>query len=212
MKKVFLTVFVAFAAMMSASAQYASVPEVFAKNPDQVVPGLKYSQLKKMYNPKDAAKLTESKYLAGRSMLNLIVPGMAQFSMEEPGLGARYLGVELLGLSIMGVVAANAATDKPFLGCQKRDGVWHFGYEGHGDADWIDLYPVCVVTGGVILITNYICSISNAKKVARVKSLYDYDLNKLGRPVSYELTPFVAPVRVGDSFQPAAGITFAMQF
>lgn len=42
MKKLILSIFVAIAAMMSASAQYASAPEVFANNPDQVVPGLKY--------------------------------------------------------------------------------------------------------------------------------------------------------------------------
>ena len=50
MKKLILSIFVAIAAMMSASAQYASAPEVFANNPDQVVPGLKYRKLKKLYN------------------------------------------------------------------------------------------------------------------------------------------------------------------
>ena len=41
---------------------------------------------------------------------------------------------------------------------------------------------------------------------------YDYDLKKLGRQVSFETMPFIAPVRVGDKVQPAAGVTFAMQF
>ena len=49
MKKLLLVLFVTLAAMFSASAQY-SAPEVFANNPDKVVPGLKYRQLKKLYN------------------------------------------------------------------------------------------------------------------------------------------------------------------
>lgn len=62
------------------------------------------------------------------------------------------------------------------------------------------------------MIANYIFSISNAKKVARIKSQYYYDIKKLGRQVSFETIPFISPVRVGDKVQPAAGVTFAMQF
>ena len=69
-----------------------------------------------------------------------------------------------------------------------------------------------MIGGAAITVCSCIFSIINAQKVAKVKSLYDYDLNKLGRQVSFETMPFIAPVRVGDKVQPAAGVTFAMQF
>ena len=201
MKKLILTVFVAIAAIVSASAQYSSTPEVFAKNSDQVVPGLKYSQLKKMYNPNDAVYLADPEYGTGRAWLNLLVPGLAQYTMGEGGLGTRYLLLGILGESMLSLAAYDSFMD---------DADEH--YEPIFSNNSGDYYWIPILGGAAILITNYICSISNAKKVARVKSMYNYDLKQLGRQVSFEVVPYIAPVRIGDSFQPAAGITLALQF
>ena len=152
MRKLLLSVFVAFAAMMSASAQYASVPEVFAKNPDQVVPGLKYSQLKNLYNPKDAAYLADPEYGTGRAWLNLLVPGLAQYTMGEGGLGTRYLLFGLLGEGLVSLAAYDSYMD---------DIDPHYTpifSSNSGDYYWIPVFG-----GAAILITNYICSISNDK-------------------------------------------------
>ena len=199
MKKLLLSVFVAFAAMMSASAQYASAPEYFAKNPGQVVPGLKYSQLKDLYNPKDVAYLADPEYGTGRAWLNLLVPGLAQFTMGEGGLGAKYLGFAILGDAIASV----AYHDYNMYETRKD-------YKGIFPDNQSLIYGM--IGGAAITVCSCIFSIINAQKVAKVKSLYDYDLNKLGRQVSFETMPFIAPVRVGDKVQPAAGVTFAMQF
>lgn len=201
MKKLLLSIFVAIAATLSASAQYASAPEYFAKNPDQVVPGLKYKDLKKLYNPKDAAYMADPEYGTGRAWLNLLIPGLAQYTMGEGGLGTRYLLFGLLGESMVSLAAYDSYMDNldPH-------------YESIFSTNSGDYYWIPVFGGAAIMITNYICSITNAKKVAKVKSLYDYDLKKLGRQVSFETVPFIAPVRVGDKVQPAAGITFAIQF
>lgn len=201
MKKLLLSIFVAIAATLSASAQYASAPEYFAKNPDQVVPGLKYKDLKKLYNPKDAAYMADPEYGTGRAWLNLLIPGLAQYTMGEGGLGTRYLLFGLLGESMVSLAAYDSYMD---------DLDPH--YESIFSTNSGDYYWIPVFGGAAIMITNYICSITNAKKVAKVKSLYDYDLKKLGRQVSFETVPFIAPVRVGDKVQPAAGITFAIQF
>lgn len=206
MKKLLLSIFVAIAATLSASAQYASAPEYFAKNPDQVVPGLKYSQLKNLYNPKDAAYLADPAYGTGRAWLNLLVPGLAQYTMGEGGLGTRYL---LLGLLFEGVTSL-AIYDSYLDDIDEHyDPIFSFVTK---DGKGVDLWGPVIIAGSALMITNYIFAISNAKKVARVKSLYDYDLKKLGRQVSFETMPFIAPVRVGDKVQPAAGVTFAMQF
>lgn len=199
MRKLLLSIFVAFAATLCASAQYASAPEVFAKNPDQVVPGLKYSKLKKMYDKKDYAYLADPEYGTGRSWLNLLVPGLAQYTMGEGGLGTRYLIFGLIGEGLVSIGFHDMMVEMADLPMEP--------IVGDGDAWFIP-----IMFGSLILIPDYIFSIINANKVAKVKSLYDYDLKKLGRQVSFETMPFIAPVRVGDKVQPAAGVTFAMQF
>lgn len=187
--------------MMSAFAQYASAPEYFAKNADQVLPGLKYSQLKNLYNPNDVVYLADPEYGTGRAWLNLLVPGLAQFTMGEGGLGAKYLGLAILGDAIASVAYYD-----------------YYMYETHDDDAHKGIFPYNqsliygMIGGAAITVCSCIFSIINAQKVAKVKSLYDYDLKKLGRRVSFETMPFIAPVRVGDKVQPAAGVTFAMQF
>ncbi len=190
MKKLFLSIFVAIAATLSASAQYASAPEYFAKNPDQVVPGLKYRKIKKLYNPKDYVYLADPEYGTSRAWFNVLVPGLAQFTMKEPGRGVRFL---LIGL-FTDAIASSAA----------------YFYFVEDSTDVSALYGF--LGFGALSLGNFIWSVVDAKKIAKVKSLYEYDLNKLGRRVSFETMPFVAPVRVGDKVQPAAGVTFAMQF
>jgi len=190
MKKLILSIFVAIAAMMSASAQYASAPEVFANNPDQVVPGLKYRKLKKLYNPKDYVYLADPEYGTSRAWFNVLVPGLAQFTMKEPGRGVRFLAIGL----VTDAIASAAAS--------------YYIYEDSDDES--ALYSA--LGFGALSLGNFIWSIVDAKRIAKVKSLYDYDLKKLGRQVSFETMPFVAPVRIGDKVQPAAGVTFAMQF
>jgi hypothetical protein len=199
MKRILLTVFVAFSAILSASAQY-SVPEVFASNPEQVVPGLKYSKLKKIYTPQNADYLAEPKYGTGRAWLNLLVPGLAQYTMGEAGLGTLFLVCGLLSETVTSVAIYDLLSEGD-LGFISNYNNGHYDYN----------YAIPLVSSAV-MITNYVLSISNAKKIARVKSQYDYDLKKLGWQVTFQTVPFVTPVLTGNHVQAAAGITLAMQF
>lgn len=204
MKKLLLVLFVTLAAMFSASAQY-SAPEVFANNPDKVVPGLKYRQLKKLYNPKNYSYLAEPAYGTGRSWLNLLVPGLAQYTMGEPGRGTRYLLFGMLGEGMLYI----AAHDYVYYSLDK---------EGRKAINMDDSFMdkgsqvVPLLFGSIILVTDYLCSIANANKIAKVKSQYKYDLDKLGRQVSFTTSPFLTPVQIGNDVRPVAGFTFAMQF
>jgi hypothetical protein len=110
--------------------------------------------------------------------------------MKEPGRGVRFLAIGL----VTDAIASAAAS--------------YYIYEDSDDES--ALYSA--LGFGALSLGNFIWSIVDAKRIAKVKSLYDYDLKKLGRQVSFETMPFVAPVRIGDKVQPAAGVTFAMQF
>lgn len=191
MKKLLLTVFVAFVAMLSASAQY-SAPEVFANNPDQVVPGLKYRKVKKLYDPKNYVYLADPAYGTRRAWFNLLVPGLAQLTMGETGRGIRHMAIGLISEALFASATTFMMTeDTPEDHLSNLSAVLLFG----------------TISAG-----NYIWSIADAKKVAKVKSQYLYDVEHLGRQVSFTTSPFLAPVRIGDQVQPAAGVTFAMRF
>ena len=185
-------------------SQQASAPaaktvrnDLFISDPSQLEDGLKYRHLKDLYDRGDYRKLDEAKYSPGLAWINLAVPGVAQFIMGEGGLGARYL--------IWGAVNTGLMTGGVYLSRAMNSGE---------DARYSWL-PLIVTGAGAIgyLITTF-TSISNASKVAKVKSLYNHDLNAMGLSYDFTIdaTPFVAPVYMGDRYVAAAGLTLTMKF
>jgi hypothetical protein len=185
-------------------SQQASAPaaktvrnDLFISDPSQLEPGLKYRHLKDLYERSDFKKLDDNKYSPGLAWINLAVPGVAQFIMGEGGLGARYL--------IWGAVNTGLMTGGVYLSRAMNSGE---------DARYSWL-PLIVTGAGAIgyLITTF-TSISNASKVAKVKSLYNHDLNAMGLSYDFTIdaTPFVAPVYLGDRYVAAAGLTLTMKF
>lgn len=185
-------------------SQKASAPaaktvrnDLFISDPSQLEDGLKYRHLKDLYDRDDYRKLDEAKYSPGLAWINLAVPGVAQFIMGEGGLGARYL--------IWGAVNTGLMTGGVYLSRAMNSGE---------DARYSWL-PLIVTGAGAIgyLITTF-TSISNASKVAKVKSLYNHDLNAMGLSYDFTIdaTPFVAPVYMGDRYVAAAGLTLTMKF
>ena len=171
--------------------------DLFISDPSQLESGLKYRHLKDLYERSDFKKLDDNKYSPGLAWINLAVPGVAQFIMGEGGLGARYL--------IWGAVNTGLMTGGVYLSRAMNSGE---------DARYSWL-PLIVTGAGAIgyLITTF-TSISNASKVAKVKSLYNHDLNAMGLSYDFTIdaTPFVAPVFMGDRYVAAAGLTLTMKF
>ncbi len=181
----------------SAPAAKAVRNDLFISDPSRLEDGLKYRHLKDLYDRGDYRKLDEAKYSPGLAWINLAVPGVAQFIMGEGGLGARYL--------IWGAVNTGLMTGGVYLSRAMNSGE---------DARYSWL-PLIVTGAGAIgyLITTF-TSISNASKVAKVKSLYNHDLNAMGLSYDFTIdaTPFVAPVYMGDRYVAAAGLTLTMKF
>ncbi|MBR1538638.1 MAG: hypothetical protein IJ636_03935 [Bacteroidales bacterium] len=169
---------------------------LFISDPSQLEEGLKYRHLKDLYDRDDFSKLDERKYSPGLAWINLAVPGLSQFIMGEGGLGARYL--------IWGAVNSGLMTAGAYLGRTMNT--------AENGTSWV---PLIVTGAGAVgyLITTF-ASISNASKVAKVKSLYNHDLNAagLGYSFSIDAAPFVAPVHMGDRYVAAAGLSLTMRF
>ena len=69
----------------------------FANDISSVRPGMKYKTLKSFYDTEDFSYLGNPAYSPSRAWLNVALPGLAQITMGESGLGARYLGLGTVG-------------------------------------------------------------------------------------------------------------------
>lgn len=185
-------------------SQQASAPvaktvrnDLFISDPALLETGLKYRHIKDLYERSDFKKLDDNKYSPGLAWINLAVPGLSQFIMGEGGLGARYL--------IWGAVNTGLMTAGAYLARSMNNGE-------DTRYSWV---PLIVTGAGAIgyLITTF-TSISNASKVAKVKSLYNHDLDVMGLSYDFTIdaTPFIAPVYMGDRYVAAAGLSLTMKF
>lgn len=146
----------------------------------QVAP--KYSELKKMYNPREYVKMPTDPYShvwAGAA--SFLVPGLGQMICDEVGRGVAFFGAEL---ALCGATAIfNNATR------------------------YNDAYAVLCIVSALAAIGVDFWSIVDATHVAKVKNMYRQDV--LAKQTSVSLYPSVnyAP---GSNFAP--GLTLAVNF
>ena len=159
----------------------------FASDPELLTVGMKYRDIKKLYHKEDYDALANPQYSSSRAWMNLLIPGLAQFTMGEGGLGCRYLFSYLLSDLAMGV-----------------------GYgllDGGEDAG----SPVFLIGFFSMLITE-IASVSNASKVAKIKSLYSSDIVKMYKGYSFTVAPALSPVNTPEGLQFAPGLSMRVSF
>lgn len=179
-----------------AKAEQPERNDLYILNPSRLEEGLKYRHLKDLYNKGDYRQLDETKYPSGLAWMNLVVPGLYQCIMGEGGLGAKYLilGAVNTGLMTAGVYLARSMNTE------------------EGGSSYVPLIVTSVGAIGYFITT--FTSVSNASRVAKVKSLYNHDLNVMG--LSYDFTidaaPFVAPVYTGDRYIAVAGLSLTVRF
>lgn len=166
--------------------------EIFAIHPEQLRDRLHYRKLKRNYVRSNYIYLTDPHYSTSRGWLNLILPGLAQFTMGEAGLGIRYVFFE----------AAWTTFSSVYL------------FLGESTPFYMDEGTLCFAIGSAGILLNTVLSIVNANKVAKVKSLYYHDLNVLHRTnqLSFEFAPVVLPVYSLDGLALAPGLGMQLKF
>lgn len=160
-------------------------------------PGLRYKSLKKYYSREDYAFLQHPRYGLGMPWLNLIFPGLSQYCMDEPGLGTRYLLISL-GCTLASSLAASASVTY-------RDG----DYLRYSAPPAAQVIAVLAYAG---LVATEVCSIVNAYRVAKVKSLYTEDLAQYRRAYSVSLSPSVNYAFTPSGVRPAPGVGIKVTF
>lgn len=171
--------------------------EIFALNPAMLRDGLRYKKLKRNYVKSHYVYLENPRYSTSRAWWNVLVPGVAQFSMGEVGLGIRYVFFDAAWFTLSSVYL--------FLGEPFPIGK-DFYLQDEG--------TICFLLGMSGQILNTVLSIVNANKVAKVKSLYYHDLNVLHRTgqLSFDVAPVVLPVYSQNGLAMAPGIGMQLKF
>ena len=165
---------------------------------NEIVEGMKYKELKTIYHHNDWVPSEEDKYdPSWMSIGSFVIPGLGQMLCGEVGRGCAFLGGALGCYALLGI----------------GSGIEAVAYSGDG----ADYNAGLAMTGSLITIASYlglaaveVCAIIDAIKVARVKNMYNQDLQK--RNYSLNLYPSVDYIKMANNVQPTAGLTLAMKF
>ena len=195
MKKILITVIVALMAL-SANAQ--------------VAPGMKYKDLKEVYNSKEYVQQAIDPYRVGwTKFFTFFTPGIGQIMMGEVGRGFIFVGAE----AVCYMVYSNAWDElKKYLVVDENGVV-----TGFSDKDAAGKHLGWLVGGLAASLVNSIWACVDAGNVAKVKNMYYQDMYGRQASLNVGLEPYfsLAPTTAtpsGSSLTPAAGLSLKMKF
>ena len=156
---------------------------------DNVSPGMKYKELKNLYNYKEYVPGLADRYTpAWLGVASFFIPGLGECICGEWGRGlGKFGGNLLLGIAASGATYANR----------------------YGDAPDATASIALACYAGMIAID--IWSIIDAVRIAKVKNMYEQDLKRL-YSFNVKLSPSINYIPNGNTLQPVAGMTLALRF
>ena len=177
----------------------------------QVVPGMKYKDLKGIYNPKDYVKSSNDPYMSGLyGLASAVVPGLGQIISGEVGRGVAVIA----GDAAFGV-AATVCVYK-FLDYVEKDANGNYIKDADGlfvvtDENAAKKWGYGLIGLAAGNMVYWIWNICDAVKVARVKNMYFQDLNG-GRAMEINMYPTVNLAMTSQGATPVAGMALSLQF
>lgn len=171
---------------------------------DGIRPGMKYKELKNIYNYNDWYSGLGDKYNpALMGVCSWLIPGLGQVISGEVGRGLGWFG-GAVGCSVLMGIGAGVNASAYYVDSYAT-------YDDYGyDEDIAIAGTVIMLAGSLALLAVDICAIVDACRVAKVRNMYEQDLRK--QNYSLELHPSVDYVRMANKVQPTAGLTLAMKF
>jgi len=176
----------------------------------QVRPGMKYNELRDMYSTRGYVKSASDPYSPGWSAFaSFVVPGLGQVMSREAGRGIGFFAASTAA-SAFGYYEAVKLVDNVV-----KDSEGNAIKDANGDIQFKDenaakkqVLLLCAsgLTEGIICLW----SCFDAAKVAKVKNLYNRDLNRYSIEPSFY--PSVQAVQTGNGYALAPGMTFALNF
>ena len=155
----------------------------------------RYKALKPYYSKNDYFTVDNPRFGLGLPWVNALIPGLAQYIMDEPGLGTTYL---LLGLGCSTLSSVGGTLARQAVVKDKDQKVYNTG-----------MILVCAGSLGSLAVG--ILSIINAYDVVKVKSLYIEDVKNYRKGYSFSLQPAVnfAVTPNGYALAPGMGLRVA---
>lgn len=196
MKRILILTVLALASLVQANAQ--------------VAPGMKYKEIKGMYDAKMYVPQSIDPYnKTFSSVVSFFVPGAAQLCMGEIGRGIAFVAGEAV---LAGIMRSAAQTFSESVITDANGNVT--GYNDEAKAKSSSTLLLCSVAGYIGVC---IWSSCNASKMAKIKNMYYQDLygRRASLDVNFEpyfaLTPSAATAS-GSTFRPTAGMSLKMNF
>ena len=199
MKKLTLFIFVVLIAYASASAQ--KVPQVqFPEPVDGILPGMKYSKLKKLYDYKDYTETYLDVYNPRvMGAMSYLIPGLGQIVCGEVGRGLAWLGgTYFIGLTTM-ITSLPESEGYPATAEEVNSS------SGQDRA----VISLALVSSYIAL---HICNIIDAMRVAKVKNMYQNDLFRQMYSYDVDIYPSLNYTKTAAGVKPTAGVTLAFRF
>lgn len=165
---------------------------------------LRYKDLKAYYDKTDYSQLSSPQYSLGLPWLNLLLPGIGQYCMKEPGLGTTFLllGLATSAVTTTGYVIGSAGLASGLGGAVSEEQAMGLNQTG----------IVLIVAGGIGAVAVTVSSIINAYSVAKVKSLYAEDLKNSGKGYSFSVAPTMQLAMTPNGYVPAPGVSLNVKF
>lgn len=198
MKRLFIILAITLATATAALAQVKTeqAEQTTENTAVELVPGMKYRNLKHIYDYKDyQPSIYESHSPGGMGVASFFIPGLGQMISGEVGRGLAWLGGHVAAYSIMGIGSALSSSGY-YYGEEKM--------ERTGD--------ILIIAGLASTLTIDICAIVDAIRVTKVRNMYEQDLYKKLYSFDLDLHPSVNYILTPTGSQPTAGFTFALNF
>lgn len=198
MKRLFIILAITLATATAALAQVKTeqAEQTTENTAVELVPGMKYRNLKHIYDYKDyQPSIYESHSPGGMGVASFFIPGLGQMISGEVGRGLAWLGGHVAAYSIMGIGSALSSS----------------GYY-YGEERMERTGDILIIAGLASTLTIDICAIVDAIRVTKVRNMYEQDLYKKLYSFDLDLHPSVNYILTPTGSQPTAGFTFALNF
>lgn len=197
MKRLFIILAITLATATAALAQVKTeqAEQTTENTAVELVPGMKYRNLKHIYDYKDYQPfIYESRSPGGMGVASFFIPGLGQMISGEIGRGLAWMGGSMGAYLVMGVGGSSMSSAE---------------YYGESDST---AATIIYLVGFTSLLAVDICCIVDAVRVAKVKNMYERDLYKKLYSFDLDLHPSVNYILTPTGTQPTAGFTFALNF